>query len=368
MPIDSSLYSQLKSPDILGSFNQGLELADRMKERRARDADAEKKQVLQSAYNAGLTQNPDGSVGYDESKTLKFLADNGLGQEYLAGKKQFGDMAAEQFKQKAEMDKAKLDYTGQAIGAAKANPQAWPQIRQDYIAKTGADPATIPEAYDPKFIAQTESSLLTAAQRQAQGNEDRNFGLKEKELALKAREAANKKTSDSGNLAESLRKERNQLPTTKSTQEVSAAYNKIKSAAKNVSAAGDLSLIFAYMKMLDPSSTVREGEYANASNAGGVDDKAISAYNRAINGQTLSDSQRRDFVGQARGVYESQLNQQKKIDADFERLAKSKGIDPKDVIINFEADQEPPTPEEIAAEIQRRNLKNAANPQGGTGG
>lgn len=196
MPIDSSLYAQIQSPDFLGSYNKGLDIADKMRERKAANADAEKKQALQSAYNAGLTQNPDGSVTHDESKTLKYLADNGLGQEYLASKKQFGDLAAEKQKQQAEVEKRNLDYTGQAIGAAKANPQAWPQIRADFIAKTNADPATIPEQYDPKYIAQTENSLLTVAQRQAQGNSDRDFGLRAREQALRERDSAAKKESD----------------------------------------------------------------------------------------------------------------------------------------------------------------------------
>ena len=35
-------------------------------------------------------------------------------------------------------------------------------------------------------------------------------------------------------------------------------------------AAGDMALIFSYMKMLDPNSTVREGEYATAQDAGSI--------------------------------------------------------------------------------------------------
>ena len=52
-------------------------------------------------------------------------------------------------------------------------------------------------------------------------------------------------------------------------------YLIIRRGAQNVlnasaNAAGDMALIFSYMKMLDPNSTVREGEYATAEAAAGV--------------------------------------------------------------------------------------------------
>lgn len=192
--IDSSIYGQLKSPDILGSFQQGLSLADMMNDRKAKRADQEKQMAIKDAYNAGFTQNPDGSVTHDPNKSFEAVAKLGYGQEALALKKQFGDLAVAEQKQKADIENQKLEYTSRAVGAAKANPQAWPQIREDYIAKTGADPSTIPEAYDPKYIAQTENSLLTVAQRQAQGNEDRNYSLREREMALRQRELAASKS------------------------------------------------------------------------------------------------------------------------------------------------------------------------------
>jgi hypothetical protein len=48
------------------------------------------------------------------------------------------------------------------------------------------------------------------------------------------------------------------------------AYTRIQDSASDPSAAGDLALIFNYMKMLDPGSTVREGEFATAQDSAGV--------------------------------------------------------------------------------------------------
>ena len=70
--------------------------------------------------------------------------------------------------------------------------------------------------------------------------------------------------------------------------------------------AGDLSLIFQYMRILDPGSTVREGEFATAQNAGGVDDKIRSLYNQIVEGARLSASQRIDFYERAKDLYKAE--------------------------------------------------------------
>jgi hypothetical protein len=57
----------------------------------------------------------------------------------------------------------------------------------------------------------------------------------------------------------------------------------------------DVSMIFNYMKMLDPGSTVREGEYATAKNTSGIAQGILNEYNKAVGGGFLSDAQRRDF-------------------------------------------------------------------------
>mgnify|MGYP003121557132 FL=1 len=57
----------------------------------------------------------------------------------------------------------------------------------------------------------------------------------------------------------------------------------------------DVSMIFNYMKMLDPGSTVREGEYATAKNTTGIAGSIMNSYNKAVGGGFLSDAQRRDF-------------------------------------------------------------------------
>lgn len=105
-------------------------------------------------------------------------------------------------------------------------------------------------------------------------------------------------------LEDTLRKEF--LGQAKPYIEIGQAYKKIQESAKTPSAAGDLALIFNYMKILDPGSVVREGEFATAQNAAGVPDRIRAQYNQVINGQRLADVQRQDFLNQAKNVTRSQ--------------------------------------------------------------
>ena len=94
---------------------------------------------------------------------------------------------------------------------------------------------------------------------------------------------------------------------TKNTDEFSkidSAFSRLQSSLTGTGA-GDLSLVFQYMKILDPGSTVREGEFANAANAGGVDDQIIGTYNKLMEGAFLSPMQRIDFYQRAKDLYGS---------------------------------------------------------------
>lgn len=74
-------------------------------------------------------------------------------------------------------------------------------------------------------------------------------------------------------------------------------------------AASDISLIFAFMKMLDPNSVVREGEFATAQNSGGIEEKIRNTYNQAVSGEFLTPEQREDFVRRAYRIYRGSENQ-----------------------------------------------------------
>ncbi len=113
---------------------------------------------------------------------------------------------------------------------------------------------------------------------------------------------------------------------------VNDSYNVVQETARNPSAAGDLSLIFAYMKMLDPNSVVREQEFANAQNAAGVPDRVRNAYNKALNGERLNPDQRKDFISQAAGVYNTRKQRQDSVTKRYSEIATRNQVNPQDVV------------------------------------
>lgn len=111
------------------------------------------------------------------------------------------------------------------------------------------------------------------------------------------------------------------------------AYNKISTIpSENTPAAGDMSLIFSYMKMLDPGSTVREGEFATASQTTGVPGQIVNFYNKALTGNFLTPQQRSEFKDQARLIFDVQQRSQKALETNFARMANRAGMNPDDVI------------------------------------
>lgn len=129
-----------------------------------------------------------------------------------------------------------------------------------------------------------------------------------------------------------LRKEFNQRPEVKDYREVSSAYNQIKDLfSKAPSAASDIAGIFSYMKMLDPGSVVREGEFATAQNAAGVPDQVRNLANKVISGQRLNPKQRADFLAQAESIHESRGRRFGEIAGEYRGYATDFGIDPNQI-------------------------------------
>lgn len=133
----------------------------------------------------------------------------------------------------------------------------------------------------------------------------------------------------------SLRKEFSS--TAKTYIDVRDAYTRVKGVgAQAPSAAGDMSLIFAFMKMLDPGSVVREGEFATAQNAAGVPARIQNLWNRLLSGERLSPDQRLDFIKQADTIYKRQLGSYARLAKQYREIAKRYKLDPRNIIPDYE--------------------------------
>jgi hypothetical protein len=115
------------------------------------------------------------------------------------------------------------------------------------------------------------------------------------------------------------------------------------------------------MKMQDPGSVVREGEYATAQNATGVPQRFINMYNKALNGDGLSIEQRNEIDSQAKKLYTQARTQEAVVRKGVERIAKGYGLSPSNIF--YEATESEPTAPTVAP------TRSGAMPaQGATGG
>ena len=95
----------------------------------------------------------------------------------------------------------------------------------------------------------------------------------------------------------------------------------------------DIALIFSFMKTLDPGSTVREGEFATAANAGGIPDRVVATYNKALKGEFLADDeQRNNFINTAKKSYFGLTNEAKSVADRYRSMAKDRGI-PENLVV-----------------------------------
>lgn len=231
-----------------------------------------------------------------------------------------------------------LGYAAMLDDNAKAERDQ--QYKLDYLAKQNANAMGL-AAYQNNLrnIAAKEEK----AQRAAQLDEALASGLisQEQYNMAKQRELLGdivKGTGIDTKGAMDLRKEFQAK--NKDYYTVGDAYGKIIKVSEKPSAAGDLSLIFNYMKMLDPNSVVRESEFQNAENArawfdqNNVPTYMRLAYEQAKTGNKLLPEQRADFINQAQNLFNAQAERFNNEAAFYTNIANRSGIDPQDVVYN----------------------------------
>ena len=158
-----------------------------------------------------------------------------------------------------------------------------------------------------------------------------------------------------------LRKEFNALPVVKDFGEVRTAFLKVKTAAENPSAAGDLALVFNYMKILDPGSVVREGEFQTAADATSwlqrTEDDGFAvplpiakAIRKLEDGTLLTPNQRKDFLSTARNTASAQFKPAKEALQRYKGLAANSGLRVDQIIpsnyLQIEEELSPSKPQE----------------------
>lgn len=113
------------------------------------------------------------------------------------------------------------------------------------------------------------------------------------------------------------------------------AFKRIQASTMDPSAAGDLAIVFSFMKVLDPTSAVRETEFANAENAAGIPARVRNIWNRVLNGERLPPEQRADFLKRVNLLFKKQLESHRLLERQFTGIARRNRFDPTNIIVDF---------------------------------
>lgn len=116
------------------------------------------------------------------------------------------------------------------------------------------------------------------------------------------------------------------------------AYQRVQSLARSGTPTDDIALIFNFMKMLDPTSVVREGEYALVGRAQGLTGQALLALQRADEGVSLTPELRRSLVATAGREFDVRQQRYRQLEGQYRGYAQEDGFDP-DRIVPLERSQ-----------------------------
>ena len=182
---------------------------------------------------------------------------------------------------------------------------------------------------DETDIKSALNSVVSRRQSASRGDEAREFGNQLRTFAAEDRMAT----------------EYRQQPEVKDYFDIQSAFDRVQQSAGAASPAGDLSMIFNYMKMLDPGSVVRESEFRVAETARPLLSRVGLDWNRlkaVWAGQRLTPEQRADFLARAQDIFAKAQSRKKKVDKDFTDRAKRRRLEPMNIIRETTEDETAP--------------------------
>jgi hypothetical protein len=132
---------------------------------------------------------------------------------------------------------------------------------------------------------------------------------------------------------------------TKPFRELQDAYSKVQNISDT--AAGDIALLYATAKLNDPTSVVRESEFAVQASAGSLGDRWKNAVGKIQSGQRLTESQRQQLKDETENLYRAQLQGYDQLKQQFNGIAYENQLNPKNIIADYATPKKmPATPAE----------------------
>lgn len=315
--------------------------------------DAMKRKLAEAMMMAGMSKASSAKGPWEALGAIAQMA---------AGQYQSGRASQEERDYRTKLGQALSGASDPQMLAATLLSSGDPEFIKEGVAMRlkmlkGADPETQAKimklmAETEKARAETQRSGPESAARLAKLEAETNKATAEMPLSaahLKKLDAETRKieaglSGDNLNLdrekyVKSLREEWSKAA--QPHRDLVSTYDRVRSGLAAETGAGDISAIYGYMKMLDPGSVVREGEFATAQNSAGVPEYVRSIYNQAMTGQRLTPNQRKDFLdrsGEIVQTSQSRLNEARK---SYQGILARQKIPESDVFVNWGAANPP---------------------------
>ena len=115
---------------------------------------------------------------------------------------------------------------------------------------------------------------------------------------------------------------------TKDSYQRAQAYESMVQASADPSAKGDLTMVYTFIKALDPSSVVREGEISLVNANRSIPDQIKGYAQKLATGQNLLPAERQDLINQARTLTQTDYKRSRNDVKAYRDNAQRLGLDP----------------------------------------
>ena len=145
--------------------------------------------------------------------------------------------------------------------------------------------------------------------------------LEKQESINKLRAEANEMDYQKIGAITTARKEFVALDVYENTNDRYTSLTNLIASSKEDSASGDVAFIFEFMRMIDPKSIVKEGEFKLAEDAAPLMFTLNRMLTKAKTGKRLSYDQKEDFLNTARSIFKQSVNTYQETEATYKKIA-----------------------------------------------
>ncbi len=331
-----------RPPNVSGAIIRGLEGRQVLNQLSDAERERTRRENVDRLFAGGIPSDPARRQQFEQ-------------KAFAAGGADIGLRVREAFQQMSEQERLQSAREGRTVAtflAAAQDQPSWDRARAG-ISAQGIDVSAIPEQFDAGFRSVTinaarDLEAILAEQRPAAPRAPVSLSPDEilvdpgtgREIARglprpPSGEDANRAFSQANTLRDEF------IAQTKGFVEAQQGLARVEVGAGLDTGQGDIALIFGFMKTIDPTSTVREGEFATAEQTAGIPGQIVNLYNRLTRGERLTPEQRRGFVDAARAQFATVRQAYDGTVGEYQRLAEGFGLDPANVIIDRVVSQRP---------------------------